>query len=502
MSMAVCDMEESKVNYTTEEIDALLNSGALKRLGMGARRSCYALPGGRLCVKCYRSDEEIAEGKHPGREPFKPLPSSVVREIRRRRFDERRNTCCQEYEYWKELATALPKDIMAVFPATMEKLFLTSRGWCVVEELMSNADGSSPVLFFKAFHRASPSMRIALAEALDGLVGKLERFSVKIYDPQNLLVQRRADGLFSLRIADFEPESRTFIDIDGLFPSIARMKLRRRFARYRRMFGLYGASLHVCGDRRYRRWDELIATEGAKLGLSDCRPFLEKKLVNDIFYEGLFKGKPCVVKCSSRAPESIANEYELGTRLYSLDPLHFPAVYAYHPGPFAFVVVEKIEGGKSLVDDPDGRYADEIVAILDSLHAANVVHRDMLPANFLISPDGHLKLIDFQFAVDMDVRRIDPWLEKHPEYHFGVFAAVVTPDGAWWDDAAFAAMLLPGMRGRLKSRIGRLRFKIPFTPLVRFRLRLFVFRMRVRRMFTPNGSRRRQALDRRLERFK
>ena len=46
------------------------------------------------------------------------------------------------------------------------------------------------------------------------------------------------------------------------------------------------------------RWDDLIATEGRALGLDGCRPFIENKLVNDIFYDGTFKGLPCVVKCS------------------------------------------------------------------------------------------------------------------------------------------------------------------------------------------------------------
>ena len=50
-------------------------------------------------------------------------------------------------------------------------------------------------------------------------------------------------------------------------------------------------------ERRRRRWDALIETEGKALGLDCCRPFLEKKLVNDIFYEGLFHGRPCIVKC-------------------------------------------------------------------------------------------------------------------------------------------------------------------------------------------------------------
>ena len=255
-------------------------------------------------------------------------------------------------------------------------------------------------------------------------------------------------------------------------------------------------------ERRRRRWDALIETEGKALGLGNCRPFLENKLVNDIFYEGLLNGRPCIVKCSSRAPESIENEYALSSRLHAIDPVHFPAAYAFHPGPLAFVVMEKVEGNRSLADDPDDRYADEVLAILDSLYEAKVVHRDILPSNFLIAPDGHLKLIDLQFAVDMEAKRIDPWMKRHPRYHFGVFAAVVTRDGAWWDDAAFACMLLPSLRTGARSRIGRLRFEVPFSPAVRIRLRLFVLMMRMQRMFCPKDSRRRKALDRRLERFK
>ena len=250
------------------------------------------------------------------------------------------------------------------------------------------------------------------------------------------------------------------------------------------------------------RWDALIETEGKALGLDGCRPFIENKLVNDIFYDGTFNGTPCIVKCSSRAPESIVNEYELGQRLHAVDPVHFPAVYGYHSGPLAFVVVEKIEGGQSLADAPDERYADEILAILDSLYTANVIHRDILPSNFLIAPDGHLKLIDLQFAVDMDTKRIDPWLKRHPKYHFAVFAAIVTRRGAWWDDAYFAGMLMPSMRERVRSRIGRLRFEIAFSPLVRLRLRFHFLAMTAQRMFCAKGSRKRKAIDRRLGRFK
>lgn len=256
-------------------------------------------------------------------------------------------------------------------------------------------------------------------------------------------------------------------------------------------------------DKRLRaRWDALIETEGKRLGLVGCRPFLENKLVNDIFYEGTFKGRPCIVKCSSRAPESIANEFELGVRLHAKDPLHFPEVFACHPGPYAFVVREKVESESTLADEPDDRYADDVVAIIDALFESEVVFRDILPSNFLIAADGHLKLIDFQFAVDMRTRRIDPWMLRHPEYHFTVFAAVIQGSVAWWDDADYATLLLPSLRPRLEPRIGRMRFEIPLTPLVVFRLRLLALRLRIRRMFSRRDSRKRHAICRRLERLK
>jgi serine/threonine protein kinase len=187
--------------------------------------------------------------------------------------------------------------------------------------------------------------------------------------------------------------------------------------------------------------------------------------------------------------------------MHAADPVHFPDVYAFSPGPMAFVVVEKIAGGRSLETEPADGFGDDLVAIVDALHGANVVHRDILPSNFLVAPDGHLRLIDFQFAVDMAVKKVDPWLLRRPAYHFLVFAAAMGPKGAWWDDAAFVDFLFPFLRGRIASRIGRLRFEIPFSPLVRIRLGLLAGCMKIQRMFARPGSRKRQSIDRRLERF-
>ena len=223
---------------SADEIENMLKDGAAKRLGIGSRRACYALPGGRLCVKCYRSDGEIAEGKHPGRTPFKPLAPSVAREICRCRFDERRNTCCQEYAYWLELRERLPAELFAVFPLTMELVLLPTRGWCVVEELVENADGTPAKGFGHVWMETmlDAAGRERLLSKLEELSDALVRHAVRIYDPQNILVQNGADGTVRLRITDFEPATRAMIPLDRIAPALVRLKVRRRMARFRRLF--------------------------------------------------------------------------------------------------------------------------------------------------------------------------------------------------------------------------------------------------------------------------
>ena len=461
----------------------------MTEVGRGSRRVCTRISGTDLCMKRYRDDGDVGE--------------SVRREIARCRHDRRRNTCAQEYDYLQELKGLLPADVLSVFPETFELRYDAKLGWHLVETLVLNGDGTVPDRFSRTYRGAPAALRPRLYAAFRNLMHAFEAAAVRFYDPQNVLVQwdgKQYEGEFRLRIVDFEPASRTLLPVDSLCPALRRMKLRRRVERY--LWQHVRAKYNPLPWRERAAWDMLVAQKGAAMGLTDCRAFLENKLVNDIFYEGLFRGKPCVVKCSSRAPESIENEYALASRLHALDPAHFPEVYAVSPGPMAFVVTEKVEGGKTLADDPDDKYADEVLAILDSLYAAKVVYRDILPANFLVASDGHLKLVDFQFAVDWNDRRIDPWLARHPAYHFTVFACVLQNGVAWWDDADFSTLLLPSLDKGARERSGRLRLEIPLSAPVRARLSLSALRMRIQRLFARPGSSRRLSLDRRLARFR
>lgn len=217
-------------SYTAEELDELFRSGTLERIGMGSRRSCYRLPCGKLCVKCYRSDEEILEGKIQGRS-VKPLPRSVVREIRSYRFDERNNTSCQEYRYWESLRMRLPKDLMAVFPESCELLKSPSRGWCLIEELIVSSDGSAPQSVHKNFLEPPSLFQKEVESAFRILVNRLAECRVRLYDPSNVMIQK-SNGGFNLRLADLEPANRNLIPLDSVFPWLIGGRVRRRAERF------------------------------------------------------------------------------------------------------------------------------------------------------------------------------------------------------------------------------------------------------------------------------
>lgn len=217
---------------TAKELEALFRDGKMGRLGMGSRRACYRIPETDLCVKCYRTDDEIKEGKYKGARELAP---SVVREITKARFDEKRNTSCQEYRYWKKLKEKLPSEIFAVFPQKMECGLVPARGWCLVEERLENFDGSAPEDFKTAYFAADDNLKKSLLSAFLRLIDQFRIYAVRFYDPQNLLVQRISEDDFVLRIVDFEPATRCFLPVDSMIPLFVRMKTMRRARRWLKM---------------------------------------------------------------------------------------------------------------------------------------------------------------------------------------------------------------------------------------------------------------------------
>ena len=267
-------------------------------------------------------------------------------------------------------------------------------------------------------------------------------------------------------------------------------------------------------------WNRLIATEGTALGLSECRPFLENKLVNDIFFEGTFKGVPCIVKCSSRAPASIANEYEMSRRLAAVDPgvcAEALAKWVSPDGRRALVVMRKLPGPSLTdllargVDDVEAiELLEDMVRIAEALLKAGIVWRDIIPDNFMRDEQGHFRLIDAQFAIDRNDFREQPFLQRHWSYRMLFFAHHPMMAGHGWNDVGmmlFYAWNLSSvpraleLREKLRSMTKASAFPVAYGRLDVWRMRWALQCLRICRLFAHSGGKA-AALDTRIARAK
>ncbi len=297
--------------------------------------------------------------------------------------------------------------------------------------------------------------------------------------------------------------------VPGLFE---RIRLRR-------------AQQKTCAKKRKRLskriradWWDVITSEGPALGLFDCRVMLENKFVNDIFFEGTFKGVPCIVKCSSRAPESIANEYEMSHRLAAVDPgvcAEALAKWVSPDGRRAFVVLRKLPGPSLTdllargVDEVEAiELMEDMVRIAEALLKAGIVWRDIIPDNFIRDEGGHLRLIDAQFAIDRNDFHEQPFLLNHWTYRMLVFAYHPMMAGHGWNDVGMMLFYVwklsdipqaVELREKLRALTSAAAFRVDYGNLDRWRMRWMLLSMRVCRLFAFSASKA-VALDTRIAR--
>ena len=89
--------------------------------------------------------------------------------------------------------------------------------------------------------------------------------------------------------------------------------------------------------------------------------------------------------------------------------LNHPNICQIHDVGPDYLVLEFVDGAPLRCPYPSTeavRLADQIVSALEAAHAKNIVHRDVKPANILVTRDGTVKLLDFglaRLAADVDV---------------------------------------------------------------------------------------------------
>ena len=257
---------------------------------------------------------------------------------------------------------------------------------------------------------------------------------------------------------------------------------------------------------------------------SDLRVFLENKYINEVFYEGKFNGRDCIVKCSRRCAWSLGNEFELASRIYEAAPSVVERPLAHGtdfaadsgveaPQGLAYVVTERIAGPsltelleKGIDERQAGAFAADIVALAHALRDKEVVHRDLFEDNLLLGADGHLKAIDFQLAIDRGHPREDPWVKRHWKFRYVVFGVNRELGlGVWNDFHALWKILAkfpqtPAVKAAVAEIVSEaplMTYSDPPGPFTRFRLWLYALSLRAQMLLRGKKHRKYAQLERR-----
>jgi serine/threonine protein kinase len=193
------------------------------------------------------------------------------------------------------------------------------------------------------------------------------------------------------------------------------------------------------------------------------------------YYTGSLRGARMPVFVKNGLSAMVSNEARAWKRIADAGGREFLAALHAHDlaGPMPFAAFECIPGEslEALLCGGDAaaaaRAARDLVALVDVLNAAGVVHRDVRPANLLLRPDGtrSLALIDFAFAV---VDGSAHWGDSLGDEVLRTLGDGLNPQPFVWDDAFSALQIvrrLERLAGHplsdtdaLQARVGRLAY--------------------------------------------
>ena len=197
-------------------------------------------------------------------------------------------------------------------------------------------------------------------------------------------------------------------------------------------------------------WRVVADEIGAVSPFAGIRPaLLASRRVNPelpvMFFSSCHDGRNVLLKYSPVAPRAISAEWTFARKVRRIRPdlCVEPVFWHSTSGGGAFVAMERLEGrtlkdllssGVELAAEDVRRLVCDMKDIVRALDDAGVVHRDIRPDNLMVLPDGHVKIFDFQFAIDRsDTNEYIYFAERHKELLYPLGEDFAIGAGKWND---------------------------------------------------------------------
>ena len=196
----------------------------LERVGSGgARRACWKIGDTGFCVKFYKDDAMLESDG---------IKDSIRREVRKKRFDLKRNNSAQEVRVYERYMRTMPPEVTSKLPEVVELVFDDSLGYGILETYYTNPDGTAIIPYEFEIRRQTPENREIIYAQAKELLEILIANSAFFYEPGNFHNRILSDGTIETKIIDFEPTSKLFIKIERIWPWWRRQLLRQKMNTY------------------------------------------------------------------------------------------------------------------------------------------------------------------------------------------------------------------------------------------------------------------------------
>lgn len=226
--------------------------------------------------------------------------------------------------------------------------------------------------------------------------------------------------------------------------------------------------LSVFFNKKYVNLKKITKWLEEVYNITNISPYMVGKSYSQSNYQyftGNLNGKKVFIKWGGLR-KSTKTEFKFGKILYEQNSANFIKPYLFNFNMDKnFIVTDFVEGKmlsdamkeNSLTEDEKESFIKQFESIADTLEKTHVIHRDIRPDNIMILPDGTLKLIDMQFAVNGKKYREEKYYWKHCEILSSLGDKYKKRKYLWDDMYSLNEIIseLGGQSKNIRDRIGK-----------------------------------------------